>query len=83
MNYLDFEQPIKQLEDQLIECRDLGDKSDVDVTETCKKIEKKLNSTIKEIYSNLTPWQKVQISRHPDRPYTLDYINAIFGNLQK
>ena len=79
MNYLDFEQPIKELEDQLIECRDLGDKSDVDVTETCKKIEKKLNSTIKEIYSNLTPWQKVQISRHPDRPYTLDYINAIFG----
>ena len=80
MNYLDFEQPIKELEDQLIECRDLGDKSDVDVTETCKKIEKKLNSTIKEIYSNLTPWQKVQISRHPDRPYTLDYINAIFGD---
>ena len=80
MNYLDFEQPIKELEDQLIECRDLGDKSDVDVTETCKKIEKKLNLTIKEIYSNLTPWQKVQISRHPDRPYTLDYINAIFGD---
>ena len=80
MNYLDFEQPIKELEDQLIECRDLGDKSDVDVTETCKKIEKKLNSTIREIYSNLTPWQKVQISRHPDRPYTLDYINAIFGD---
>ena len=80
MNYLDFEQPIKELENQLIECRDLGDKSDVDVTETCKKIEKKLNSTIREIYSNLTPWQKVQISRHPDRPYTLDYINAIFGD---
>ena len=79
MNYLDFEQPIKELEDQLIECRVLGDKSDIDVSETCKKIEKKLNSTIKEIYSNLTPWQKVQISRHPDRPYTLDYINAIFG----
>ena len=80
MNYLDFEQPIKELEDQLIECRVLGDKSDIDVSETCKKIEKKLNSTIKEIYSNLTPWQKVQISRHPDRPYTLDYINAIFGD---
>jgi len=80
MNYLDFEQPIKELEDQLIECRDLGDKSDVDVTETCKKIQIKLNSTIKKVYSNLTPWQKVQISRHPDRPYTLDYINAIFGD---
>jgi len=80
MNYLDFEQPIKELEDQLIECRDLGDKSDVDVTETCEKIQIKLNSTIKKVYSNLTPWQKVQISRHPDRPYTLDYINAIFGD---
>tara|TARA_B100000029_G_C17596256_1_gene964263 strand:+ start:1180 stop:2133 length:954 start_codon:yes stop_codon:yes gene_type:complete len=80
MNYLDFEQPIKELEDQLIECRDLGDKSDVDVTETCKKIQIKLNSTIKKVYNNLTPWQKVQISRHPDRPYTLDYINAIFGD---
>ena len=80
MNYLDFELPIKELEDQLHECRSLGDKSDVDVTETCKKIQKKLNSTIKDIYTNLSPWQKVQISRHPDRPYTLDYINSIFGD---
>ena len=80
MNYLDFELPIKELEDQLHECRSLGEKSDVDVTETCKKIQKKLNSAVKEIYSNLSPWQKVQISRHPDRPYTLDYINSIFGD---
>ena len=80
MNYLDFELPIKELEDQLHECRSLGDKSDVDVTETCKKIQKKLNSTIKDIYTNLSPWQKVQMSRHPDRPYTLDYINSIFGD---
>ena len=80
MNYLDFELPIKELEDQLHECRALGDKSDVDVTETCKKIQKKLNSTIKDVYTNLSPWQKVQMSRHPDRPYTLDYINSIFGD---
>ena len=80
MNYLDFELPIKELEDQLHECRSLGEKSDVDVTETCKKIQKKLNSAIKEIYSNLSAWQKVQMSRHPDRPYTLDYINSIFGD---
>lgn len=80
MEYLDFELPIKELEDQLHECRSLGEKSDVDVTETCKKIQKKLNSAIKEIYSNLSPWQKVQMSRHPDRPYTLDYINSIFGD---
>ena len=80
MNYLDFELPIKELEDQLHECRSLGEKSDVDVTETFKKIQKKLNSAVKEIYSNLSPWQKVQMSRHPDRPYTLDYINSIFGD---
>ena len=80
MNYLDFELPIKELEDQLHECRSLGEKSDVDVTETFKKIQKKLNSAAKEIYSNLSPWQKVQMSRHPDRPYTLDYINSIFGD---
>ena len=80
MNYLDFEEPIKDLDKQLSDCIELGEKSDVDVTETRIKIQKKLDQTIKEIYSDLTPWQKVQISRHPDRPYTLDYINSIFGN---
>ena len=80
MNYLDFELPVKELEDQLSECKILGEKSDVDITDTCKKIQKKLNTTIKKIYSNLSPWQKVQMSRHPDRPYTLDYINSIFGD---
>ena len=80
MNYLDFEEPIKLLDTQLAECIDLGEKSDVDVTETCSKIQSKLKSTIREIYGNLTPWQKVQISRHPDRPYTLDYINNILGD---
>ncbi|HJN53780.1 MAG TPA: acetyl-CoA carboxylase carboxyl transferase subunit alpha, partial [Flavobacteriaceae bacterium] len=78
MNYLDFELPIKELEDQLIECKLLGEKNDVDTTDTCKKIQIKLNSTVKEIYGNLSPWQKVQMSRHPDRPYTLDYIRSIF-----
>jgi len=80
MNYLDFELPIKELEDQLSECKILGEKSDVDFTDTCKKIQKKLNTSIKKIYGNLSPWQKVQMSRHPDRPYTLDYINFIFGD---
>ena len=80
MNYLEFEEPIKDLDKQLSDCIELGEKSDVDVTETRIKIQKKLDQTIKEIYSDLSPWQKVQISRHPDRPYTLDYINSIFGN---
>ena len=79
MNYLDFEEPIKALDIQLKECLELGEKSEIDVTETSIKIRSKLNQTIKDIYNNLTPWQKVQISRHPDRPYTLDYINNILG----
>ena len=79
MNYLDFEEPIKELDIQLKECVELGEKSEIDVTETSNKIRSKLKQTIKDIYANLSPWQKVQISRHPDRPYTLDYINNILG----
>ena len=79
MNYLDFEEPIKEFDIQLKECLELGEKSGIDVTETSIKIRSKLKQTIKDIYNNLTPWQKVQISRHPDRPYTLDYINNILG----
>jgi len=80
MEYLDFEQPIKDLEDQLTKCQVIGEESDVDVTATCKKIEKKLEKTKKDIYKNLSAWQRVQLSRHPNRPYTLDYIRAIAGD---
>ncbi len=80
MEYLDFEQPIKELEEQLEKCTLIGQESDVDVTNTCKQIEKKLKETKKELYKNLTPWQRVQLSRHPNRPYTLDYIKAICGD---
>src|SRR6056300_939921 len=79
MEYLDFELPIKELEDQLEKCVIIGEESDVDVSETCKQIEKKLQETKKDIYKNLTAWQRVQLSRHPNRPYTLDYIKAICG----
>ena len=80
MEYLDFELPIKELEEQLTKCVLIGKDSDVDVSETCKNIEAKLLKTKKDIYKNLTAWQRVQLSRHPDRPYTLDYINAICGD---
>jgi len=80
MEYLEFELPIKELEEQLDKCQIIGEESDVDVTQTCKQIEKKLLDTKKEIYKNLTPWQRVQLSRHPNRPYTLDYIKAICGD---
>jgi acetyl-CoA carboxylase carboxyl transferase subunit alpha len=77
MEYLDFELPIKELEEQLDKCIIIGKESDVDVTESCKNIEKKLEKTKKEIYKNLTAWQRVQLSRHPNRPYTLDHINSL------
>ena len=80
MEYLEFELPIKELEEQLEKCQIIGKESDVDVTETCKKLEKKLVETKKEIYKNLTPWQRVQLSRHPNRPYTIDYIKALCGD---
>ncbi len=80
MEYLEFELPIKELEDQLQKCKVIGEESEVDVTETCGQIEKKLIAAKKDIYKNLTPWQRVQMSRHPNRPYTMDYINAICGD---
>jgi acetyl-CoA carboxylase carboxyl transferase subunit alpha len=80
MEYLDFELPIKELEDQLEKCLVIGKESDVDVTNTCKQINKKLVETKKQIYKNLTAWQRVQLSRHPNRPYTLDHIKAICGD---
>ena len=80
MEYLDFELPIKELEDQLDKCQIIGQESDVDVTNTCKQIEKKLEETKRKIYKNLTAWQRVQLSRHPNRPYTMDHINALCGD---
>ena len=80
MEYLDFETPLKDLEDQLIECKLIGDKSEIDVSETCKKLMEKIKKTKKEIYKNISPWQRVQLSRHPSRPYTLDYIRALTNN---
>ena len=80
MEYLDFELPIKELEEQLDKCIALGNESNVDVSDTCKKLTKRLEQVKKDIYENLTPWQRVQVSRHIDRPYALDYINALCGD---
>ena len=80
MEYLDFELPLKDLKDQLEKCNLLGDESKVDVRDTSKKLKQKIEAKKKEIYSNITPWQRVQLSRHPLRPYTLDYINALTEN---
>lgn len=79
MEYLDFELPIKDLQEQYEKACQIGEDNDVDVTNTCEQIALKLQETKKEIYKNITPWQRVQLSRHPNRPYTMDYIHAICG----
>jgi len=80
MEYLDFEIPVKDILDQIEKCRSIENESEVDTTDTIKLLEKKLIDTKKSIYSNLSAWQRVQLSRHPNRPYTLDYINNICGD---
>ena len=77
MEYLEFELPVKEMHEQLERCKLIGSESNIDVSDTCQKIEKKLEKLKKEIYGNLTAWQRVQLSRHPSRPYTLDYINSL------
>jgi len=76
-NYLDFEEPIKELEEQLAKQKEIAEASDLDMSKPEKDLLKKLSDTRKRIYKKLTPWQKVQVSRHPDRPYTLSYIEAV------
>lgn len=71
---LEFELPIVKLEEKLAEMKLLAENSKVNVSEDVKSLEKKIQALKEETYKNLTRWQKVQLSRHPDRPYTLDYI---------
>ncbi len=71
---LEFEKPIAELEEKLDQMKKLATDSDVDVSEAIEQLEKKLVALKKETFGNLTRWQRVQLSRHPDRPYTLDYI---------
>ena len=75
--YLDFEEPIKALEEQIEQTKEIGASTEVDMSDKIAELQERLKEKTKEIFSNLTPWQRVQLSRHPDRPYTLAYINAI------
>jgi acetyl-CoA carboxylase carboxyl transferase subunit alpha len=75
--YLDFEEPLKALEEQIAQTKELGESTNVDMTEQLAELEKVLQEKTKEVFSGLTPWQRVQLSRHPDRPYTLAYIDAL------
>jgi acetyl-CoA carboxylase carboxyl transferase subunit alpha len=83
---LDFEKSIRDLESQLEELLESSRKSDVDprrVSTAAKVIEAEIETAKREIYSNLTPWQKIQISRHPNRPYTLDFVERVFDDFEE
>lgn len=75
--YLEFEKPIADLEEQLEKALEIADIGQVDASQTINDLKKKINETKKEVYAKLTPWQRVQVSRHPERPYTLDYITGM------
>ena len=77
MIYLEFEKPIEELENKLTQAKELAEIDNLDTTKIISDIEDEILKTKKKIYNNLSPWQKVQVSRHPQRPYTLDYIEAI------
>ena len=76
--FLDFEQPIADLEGKIEELRYVQTESAVDISEEIDQLSKKSQQLTKDIYSDLTPWQITKIARHAERPYTLDYVNEIF-----
>ncbi|EKF17173.1 acetyl-CoA carboxylase carboxyltransferase subunit alpha [Nitratireductor pacificus] len=78
-NYLDFEKPVADLEGQILELKKLAEAGEaVDVADEISRLEKRSKDALSEIYRALTPWQKAQVARHPDRPHCMDYVNALF-----
>ena len=81
--FLDFEQAVAELETKIEELRFVQDESSVDIADELKALSEKSQNLTKELYENLTPWQVSQVARHPQRPYTLDYINALFTDFHE
>jgi len=78
-NYLDFEKPVADLEGKILELKKLAENGEaVDVADEITRLEKRSRDALRDVYKSLTPWQKVQVARHPDRPHCLDYIDALF-----
>lgn len=81
--FLDFEQPIAELETKIEELRFMQDDSAVDISEEIARLEKKSQGLTKDIYAKLTPWQTAMVARHPQRPYTLDYVSRLFTDFEE
>lgn len=77
MTFLDFEKPVEELNKELEKLKEVASKSKVDYSKSINELEEKIQEKIIELYSNLSPWQRVQVSRHPERPYTLAYIDHV------
>jgi len=83
ISFLDFESSIAELEDKIEQLRYVQDDSALDIADEISRLEKKSEALTKEVYSKLSPWQISQVSRHPQRPYTLDYIEALFTDFEE
>ncbi len=83
LNFLDFERPIAELEAQIDELRMMGEDSEINISEEIERLKKKSKDLTKQIFSDLTPWQVAQLARHPQRPYTRDYIENIFTDFDE
>ena len=81
--FLDFEQPIAELETRIEELRYVQDDSAVDISEEIQRLNKRSQALTKDIYGKLTPWQVAQVARHPQRPYTLDYVQMLFTHFEE
>lgn len=77
MNFLDFEKPIAELEGKIADLRHMSDGDGINIAEEVSRLQQKVERRIRETYAKLTPWQKTQVARHPDRPHCLDYIKAL------
>jgi acetyl-CoA carboxylase carboxyl transferase subunit alpha len=83
MNFLDFEQPIAELDAKIEELRYVGDDSEININEEIMRLQKRSDELIESIFSSLSAWQYSQVARHPQRPYTLDYIERIFTDFEE
>jgi len=79
-NFMDFEKPIAALEDRIAELRHLGGDSGLNIADEIAKMQGKVGKLLRQTYSKLTPWERTQVARHPDRPHTMDYINALVSD---
>lgn len=77
MRYLEFEKPLREIESKIEQLEVYAHSRDIDLTHEIQPLKEKLSTLLEEIFSHLTPWQRVQLARHPDRPYCLDYLNTI------